>query len=104
MKKKVKICGFYKRLRDGSEFILFEQDSKLFLTNGVYIWGNQLKRIEARYLKELTEVEKIDLEKISEHLSKYFQHAAITKEIHNIWVNLRCEQPEATYERNHDQT
>lgn len=81
MKEKVQIVGFYKRLRDASEFILFRQEGKLLLTNGVYIWTNQFKRIENRYLKELTEVEKIDLKIISERLSKYFQHSEITKEV-----------------------
>lgn len=93
MKARLQILGFYKRLRDNNEFILFEKN-ELFLTNGVYIWRNQFKRIEERYLKELKEVEEIDLRKISQRLSKYFQHAEITKEVNDLLKNQKCEKQE----------
>lgn len=96
MKARLRILGFYKRLRDNNEFILFEKNNELFLTNGVYIWRNQFKRIEERYLKELKEVEEIDLRKISQRLSKYFQHAEITKEVNDLLENLKCEKREVT--------
>lgn len=95
MKARLRILGFYKRLRDNNEFILFEKNNELFLTNGVYIWRNQFKRIEERYLKELKEVEEIDLRKISQRLTKYFQHAEITKEVNDLLENLKCEKQEA---------
>lgn len=95
MKARLRILGFYKRLRDNNEFILFKKNNELFLTNGVYIWRNQFKRIEERYLKELKEVEEIDLRKISQRLTKYFQHAEITKEVNDLLENLKCEKQEA---------
>lgn len=71
MKEKVKVLGFYRRKRDGSEFILFEENGKMFLTNGVYVWDNKLKRIEKRYTPELEKVEKIDILKIIQDLRKH---------------------------------
>lgn len=96
MKARLRILGFYKRIRDNNEFILFEKNNELFLTNGVYIWRNQFKRIEERYLKELKEVKEIDLRKISQRLTKYFQHAEITKEVNDLLENLKCEKQEMT--------
>lgn len=49
MKIKAKILGFYRRKRDESEYVLFEENGKLFLTNGIFVWDNHAKRIEERY-------------------------------------------------------
>lgn len=68
MKIKVSVLGFYRRKRDGSEYVLFEENGKLFLTNGVCVWDNQAKRIEERYMLELEKAEEIDLSRIVKDL------------------------------------
>lgn len=81
MKNKVEILEFYRRKRDGSEFILFKENEKIFLTNGVYIWDNQCKRIEKRYIQQCEKAERIDLQKLLNDLKKYNPFSGILKEL-----------------------
>lgn len=81
MKNKVEILGFYRRKRDGSEFILFKENEKIFLTNGVHIWDNQCKRIEERYIPQCEKAERIDLQKLLNNLKKYKPFSGILKEL-----------------------
>ena len=44
MKKKVKILGFYKRKRDENEYVLYEINGRLQLTNGVFVWRDCVEK------------------------------------------------------------
>lgn len=84
MKRTVEILGFYKRKRDGSEYVLFEENRKLFLTNGIFVWDNQTKRIEKRYMLELEKVEKIDLLRIISELKIHNPFSRIIEKLEEL--------------------
>lgn len=88
MKGNVKIIGYYRRAKDGNEYILFRQGKELYLTNGICIWRNQFKRIEVKYLPELEKVEQIDMEKMLKHLLRFYEYAEITKKVKELLTNL----------------
>ncbi len=72
MKENVKIIGYYRRERDGTEYIHYSVNGEEYLTNGVYAWSNRndTGRI-ARYMKQLSKVEKTNLDQIKENMKKY---------------------------------
>lgn len=74
MKHAVKVLGFYKRERDGNEYVLYEENGKKYLTNGAYIWRD---RVEARYLPQCRKVEKVDLKKIIGRLEKAYPYSPV---------------------------
>nr|DAW41411.1 MAG TPA: hypothetical protein [Bacteriophage sp.] len=84
MKKTVKILGYFVRKRDRNEYVLYEEDGELFLTNGVFIWNNKIGSIEKKYLPELEEVDAIKISEINERLKHKHPHAAILTEIEKI--------------------
>lgn len=84
MKIKAKILGFYRRKRDESEYVLFEENGKLFLTNGIFVWDNHAKRIEERYMLELEKVEEIDLSKITKALKIHKPFSMILEELDDL--------------------
>lgn len=69
MKNKTKILGFYRRKRDGSEYVLYEENGGLLMTNGIFIWRDFVKK---KYLPQCDKVEKIDLEAMARNLEKYY--------------------------------
>ena len=84
MKKKVEILGFYKRKRDNSEFILFNENGKMYLTNGIHIWDNQCKRIEKRYIQQCEKTDLIDLGKMLINLKKTKPFCRILEELEKV--------------------
>lgn len=86
MKNIVEILGFYKRKRDGSEFVLYRENKKIFLTNGINIWDNQWERIEKRYILQCVKVEQIDFTELISNLKKYNPFSGILKEMEKMDV------------------
>lgn len=78
---RVKILGFYKRKRDNSEFVLFKEGEKLFLTNGINIWDNQCGRIKKRYITQCEKVDQIDLQKLLMDLKTHYPFHKILNEL-----------------------
>lgn len=78
---KIEILGYFKRTRDGSEYVLFKQNGELLITNGKYIWSNYCKRIEKRYQPQLEKAGEINLEEMSNRLKENYPYAEITVEI-----------------------
>lgn len=79
---------YFMRSRDGNEYILYKQDGELYITSGVNIWNNQFKRIEKRYLPQLTETEKIDIEKMASRLKENYKYESITAEVLKILAGI----------------
>lgn len=79
--KEIEIMGYFKRNRDGNEYILYKQKGKLFITSGVNIWDDEFKRITKRYLPQLVEVEQINIEKMAERLKENYKFEKITEEV-----------------------
>jgi len=71
MKNKIKILGFYKRKRDGNEYVLYEENGRQLLTNGVFIWRDF---VEKKYLPQCDKMEKIDLKSMIGRLEKYYPY------------------------------
>lgn len=71
MKKSIKILGYYKRIRDNSEFICYEENRRVCLTNGVFIW---MDRVEKRFLPQCKKANEINVNSIAENLKKYYAH------------------------------
>ena len=88
MKKEIEIMGYFTRSRDGNEYILYKQNGELFITSGAHIWNDQLKRIEKRYLPQLSKAEQIDIEKMASRLKEHYKHEAITTEVLKILNRL----------------
>lgn len=87
-KREIEIMGYFMRSRDGNEYILYKQDGELYITSGVNIWNNQFKRIEKRYLPQLSEVDRIDIEKMASRLKENYKHENITTEVLKILNEL----------------
>lgn len=84
----IEILGYYKRMKDSSEFIMFRNNGKLYLTNGIFIWNDQFHRIENKYLLQMEKVQQINLMKIHENMLHYFPYSEITKIVGNLLTNL----------------
>lgn len=76
--KKIKINGFYKREKDGNEYICYSEDERMCLTNGVYIWRNFVK---TKFLPQLKKVNGINLKEIENRLKQYHPYSLILKEL-----------------------
>lgn len=81
MKKKVKILGFYKRKRDENEYVLYEINGRLQLTNGVFVWRDC---VEKHYLPRCEKVLEINLTNMIGDLKKYLKHLEIIPELEKI--------------------
>lgn len=75
---KNKILGYYKRIRDNSEFICYEESGRVCLTNGVFIWRD---RVKEKYLPQCKKVNEIDLNRIVRNLKQYYPHHFVLKVI-----------------------
>lgn len=73
----VKIFGYYISKEDGNEFIHYEKDGKLYLTNGVRNWSTELEQ----RMSVLTNVKAIDLTTMGRGLQNHLPNEAITKEV-----------------------
>ena len=80
----MEILGYYKKKKDGNEYVLYKEKGELYITNGIYIWDNCHGRIEKRYLPQLNKVAEINLFKIVESLNKFYKYAEITKTLNNV--------------------
>lgn len=78
MKNKIKILGFYRRKRDGNEYVLYEEDNRQRLTNGVFIWRNFINK---RLLPQCEKVKGIDLNEISARLKKHYPYHPLIEEL-----------------------
>lgn len=76
MKNKIKVLGFYRRKRDGNEYVLYEENGRLLMTNGIFIWRDFVKK---KYLPQCDKVEKIDLEAMARNLKKYYPYHLLTE-------------------------
>lgn len=74
--EKFKILGYYKRDRDNSEFICYEENGRVCLTNGVFIWRDMVKK---KYLPQCKKVNQIQTIKIIEALKKYHTNHCLLK-------------------------
>lgn len=88
MKNKVEIIGYYRRIRDKSEYILYKQNEVRYITNGIYIWKDQFRFVE-KHLPELVKVEQIDIQRIKTMLRQTNPYSGITARLE------RCEKLEA---------
>lgn len=72
------ILGYYKRERDGNEYIHYIRDGYEHLTNGIHDWSNRdnSDRIQ-RYMKQLVKVEEIDLKTLKARLNKHLPHSSV---------------------------
>jgi hypothetical protein len=71
MKRRIKILGYYKRIRDNSEFICYEESDRICLTNGVTIWRNNVKE---RFLPQCEKVNEINVNYIAEKIKRHYPH------------------------------
>ena len=80
MKENLKIIGYYRRERDGNEYIHYLENGEEHLTSGIYDWSNKndAGRIN-RYMKQLIKVEKINIERIKDDMKKYFHFNSVLK-------------------------
>lgn len=76
MEKEVTILGYYRRERDGNEYIHYSLNGEEYLTSGVCEWN---LRNRSDRIKELVKVEKIDIDKIKKNLIRFFPCSGITK-------------------------
>lgn len=76
MTQKIKILGYYKRLRDNNEFICYEENGRVCLTNGVFIWRNM---VEKRFLPQCEKVNEININNLIEKFKKYYPYHHILK-------------------------
>lgn len=83
----IEILGYYKRMKDSGEFILFRNNGKLYLTNGIFIWHNHFRRIENKYLLQMEKVQQINLMKMHENMLHYFPDSEITKIVGDLLTN-----------------
>lgn len=86
--KEIEIMGYFKRQRDGNEYILYKQRGKLFITSGVNIWDDQFNRITKRYLPQLEEADWINIKKMAERLRENYKFEGITTEVLKILTGL----------------
>lgn len=84
----VKILGYYKRERDGNEYIHYSESGKEWLTNGNARWS--LENREDR-LTRLTKAETIDINKIYENLTKSSPYSELKN-----YLDLKLAKPEVT--------
>lgn len=76
--KKIKIIGFYKREKDGNEYICYSEDERMCLTNGVYIWRNFIK---TKFIPQLKKVNNINLIEIENRLKQYHPYSLLLKKL-----------------------
>lgn len=76
MKQNIKILGYYKRIRDNSEFVCYEENGRTCLTNGVIIWRDWVKK---RYLPQCKKVNEIDVNNIIKKLKRYHEYHPLLK-------------------------
>lgn len=76
MNQRIKILGYYKRIRDNSEFICYEENGRVCLTNGVFIWRNM---VEKRFLPQCKKANEINVNSIAENLKKHYAYHPILK-------------------------
>lgn len=86
--KEIEIMGYFKRTRDGNEYILYKQKGKLFITSGVNIWDDQFGRISKRYLPQLEETDRINIKKMAERLRESYKFEKITTEVLRVLSGL----------------
>lgn len=79
--KEIEIMGYFKRSKDGNEYILYKQKGKLFITSGVNIWNDQFGRITKRYLPQLEEADQINIKKMAKRLRESYKFEKITVEV-----------------------
>lgn len=77
-KIKVEVIGFYKRERDGNEYICYSENEKKRLTNGICIWRDF---VESKYLPQLKKVDSINLREIEGRLKQYYPYSLILKKV-----------------------
>lgn len=77
----IEILGFYVRERDKSEFVLFRENGRMCLTNGVFIWRNF---VEKRYLPQLIKTEMIDLDGMLKRLKESNPYSLILNELSGV--------------------
>lgn len=56
--------------------MLYEENGRLLMTNGIFIWRDFVKK---KYLPQCDKVEKIDLEAMARNLEKYYPHHFLTE-------------------------
>lgn len=71
MKQRIKILGYYKRIRDNSEYICYEENDRICLTNGVFIWRNNVKE---RFLPQCEKVNEINVSNVAEEMKRHYPH------------------------------
>lgn len=71
----IKILGYYYRRRDQESFILYEDNGRQYLTNGVFSWKSGLKR----RLAELENNQELcDINKITKNLCSCMPYSPLT--------------------------
>lgn len=85
MKESVEIIGYYRRERDGNEYVHYLENGEEHLTSGICDWNNRndKDRIQ-RYKKGLTKVEAIDFGTMRERLQKSVPFGQITSFMNNL--------------------
>lgn len=84
MKENVKIIGYYKRERDGNEYIHYSVDGEEYLTSGIHVWSNKNDKGRIRrYMRQLTKVEKINIKRIKKDMKKYLPFNPAIKVIYH---------------------
>ena len=78
MRGKVEIIGYYKRKRGGNEYILYTENGRLCLTNGICIWRDF---VEKKYLPQLEKADRINLVEMKSRLKRYFPYSLVLKRI-----------------------
>ena len=73
----IKIIKFLYREKDGCSYVLYEINNKLYLTNGMIVWGDNVEE----KVSQLTEDDRTDVSKVVSNLKKYYPYASILKEL-----------------------
>lgn len=76
MKQRIKILGYYKRIRDNSEFICYEENGRVCLTNGVFIWRNM---VTEKFLPQCKRANEINVNNIVKNLKRHYAYHPLLK-------------------------